>query len=112
MLLRFQLVSLSLICMSNDSAKLLFANTGSRWADSDLENMFAGLLSGREVAPLAKPQHHVEEAKTLVAVGDRIVLAPDGADANAPERKDAGLDGGLADQLHDEAHVDASVEIG
>src|SRR3981189_228037 len=33
MLLRFQLVSLSLICMSNDSANLLAAKTGSRWPD-------------------------------------------------------------------------------
>src|SRR6266568_8091556 len=33
MLLRFQLVSLSLICMSNDSANWLAANTGSRWSD-------------------------------------------------------------------------------
>src|SRR5207302_6565089 len=37
MLLRFQLVSLSLICMSNDSANLLCANTGSRWADRTLK---------------------------------------------------------------------------
>ena len=74
--------------------------------------MLAGLLPGREVAPLAKPQHHVQEAKTLVAVGDGIVLAFDGADANAPEREDAGLDRGLADKLHDEAHVDAPIEIG
>src|SRR3984893_9239551 len=32
-LLRFQLVSLSLICMSKDSANLLCAKTGSRWSD-------------------------------------------------------------------------------
>ena len=74
--------------------------------------MFAGLLSGREVAPLAKPQHHVEEAEALVAVGDRIVLASDGADTNAPEREDAGFDGGAANQLHDRGHVDAPIEIG
>src|SRR6266576_4303332 len=34
MLLGFQLVCLSLICMSNDSANGLCANTGSRWSDS------------------------------------------------------------------------------
>src|SRR6266404_5450562 len=33
MLLRFQLVPLSLICMSNDSANLIAAKTGSRWSD-------------------------------------------------------------------------------
>ena len=48
----------------------------------------------------------------LIAVRDRIVLAPDGADADAAEREDAGLDRGLADKLHDEAHVDAPIEIG
>src|ERR1700687_5761772 len=32
-LLRFQLVSLSLICMSRDSANFLCAKTGSRWSD-------------------------------------------------------------------------------
>ena len=37
MLLRFQLVSLSLICMSNDSANLLDAKVGSRWAESALK---------------------------------------------------------------------------
>ena len=50
--------------------------------------------------------------KFLLAVGDRIVLASDGADANAAEREDAGLDRGLANQLHDRAHVDAPIEIG
>ena len=49
--------------------------------------------------------------KFLLAVGDRIVLAPDGANANTSEREDTGLDGGLANQLHDRAHVDAPVEI-
>ena len=50
--------------------------------------------------------------KLRLAVGDRIMLASDGADADAAEREDAGLDRGLADQLHDRAHVDARVEIG
>ena len=50
--------------------------------------------------------------KFVLAVGDRIVLASDGADANAAEREDAGLDRGLANQLDDRAHVDAPVEIG
>src|SRR4051812_3036612 len=55
-----------------------------------LENMFAGLLAGGEVAALAKPQQHVEKGE-VAAVCNRIVLAPDGADANASEREDAGL---------------------
>src|SRR5258708_39448782 len=39
-----------------------------------LENMFAGFLSGGEIAALAEPQHHVENAEALAAVGHRIVL--------------------------------------
>ena len=51
------------------------------------------------------------EAEVLLAVGDRIVLASDGANANTAEREDAGLDRGLANQFHDRAHVDAPIEI-
>jgi hypothetical protein len=40
------------------------------------------------------------------------VLAFDGADANAAEREDAGLNRGLADHLDDFSHVDAGIEIG
>src|SRR6476660_7215307 len=36
-----------------------------------LEDMFAGLLAGGEVAPFAEPQHHVEKAEVRVTVGDR-----------------------------------------
>src|SRR5579871_1412649 len=57
-----------------------------------LEDVVAGLLAGSEIAALAKPEHHVEKAVGRIAVGDRIVLAPDGADPDAAERKDAGLD--------------------
>ena len=46
--------------------------------------------------------------KFVLAVGDGVVLASDGADANAAEREDAGLDRGLADQFDDLAHVDAA----
>ena len=112
MLLRFQLVSLSLICMSNDSANLLFANTGSRWADSALKICSPAFLRVGEVAAFAEPQHHVEKAEIRLAVGDRVMLASDGADADAAEREDAGFDRGLADQFDDLAHVDAGVEIG
>ena len=65
-----------------------------------------------EVAALAEPQHHVEKAEVRVAVGDRKMLASDGADANAAERKDAGFHRGLADEFDDRGHVDAAVEIG
>jgi hypothetical protein len=47
----------------------------------------------------------------LLTIGDRIVLAPDGADANAAEREDAGLDRCLANQFHDRANVDVAIEI-
>ena len=70
--------------------------------------MFAGLLAGGEVAAFAEPQHHVEKAVIRSAVGDRVVLASDGADANTAEREDTGLDRGLANQLHDRAHVDVA----
>jgi hypothetical protein len=63
MLLRFQLVSLSLICMSNDSANFWFANHRIEIGRQGLENMFAGLLAGGEVAAFAEPQHHVEKEK-------------------------------------------------
>src|ERR1700749_4025639 len=56
-----------------------------------LEDMFAGLLAGGEVAAFAEPQHHVEETKVRIAVGNRVMLAPDRADADAAEWKDAGL---------------------
>src|SRR6266849_9649243 len=43
-----------------------------------LEDMLAGLLAGREITALAKPQHHREKAEIRIAVGDGIVFAPDG----------------------------------
>src|SRR6476646_1295556 len=77
-----------------------------------LEDVLAGLLAGGEIASLAEPQHHVEEAEMRAAVGDRKMLASDSADADAAKREDAGLDGGLANEFDDVAHVDAVVEIG
>src|SRR3981081_1300512 len=77
-----------------------------------LEDMFAGLSAGGEIAALAKPQHHVEKAQMRVAVGNRVMLGTDSADADAPGRKDAGLNRGLADHLDDFPHVDARVEFG
>jgi hypothetical protein len=73
--------------------------------------MLARLLAGGEVAAFAEPQHHVEKAAILAAVGNRKVLAFDGADANTSEREDPGLDRGLANQFYDRAHVDAAIEI-
>src|SRR3984885_14749954 len=77
-----------------------------------LEDMLSGLLAGREIAPLAKPQHHIEKAEIRTSVGDGVVLATDSANPNAAERKDAGLDRGLADHFDDFSHIDASIEIG
>src|SRR5579859_3169008 len=77
-----------------------------------LEDVLAGLLARGEVAAFAEPEDHVEEGEVGIAVGDCKMLAFDGADADAAEREDAGLDRGLADDLDDLAHVDASVEIG
>src|SRR5579872_6327025 len=76
------------------------------------ENVLAGGLARCEVAAFAEPQHHVEKAVIEPAISDRIVLAADGADADAAEREDAGLDRGLAHDLDDLAHVEARVEIG
>src|ERR1043166_6953394 len=61
---------------------------------------------------LAEPQHHVEKAEMRTAVGDGKMIAPDGADADAAERKDSGLDRRLAHQLDQRLHVDAGLEIG
>src|SRR6185312_12156800 len=77
-----------------------------------IEDMLAGLLAGGEVAAFAEPQHHVEKGEVRIAVCDRVMLASDGANADAAEREDAGLDGGLADDRDDRADVDAAVEIG
>src|SRR5450756_633218 len=77
-----------------------------------LEDMLAGGLSGSEIAPLAEPQHHGEETELRRAVGDGIVLAANGADADAAERKNSGLDRSLAHEFDDLAHIDAGVEIG
>ena len=103
MLLRFQLVSLSLICMSNDSANLLLGKDRIEMDGERLEDVLAGLLARGEVAALAKPQHHGEKAVLRVAVGDGVMLAADGADANAAERKNAGFHRGLAHDLDDQA---------
>src|ERR1700730_4219358 len=54
-----------------------------------LENVLAGFLAGGEIAALAEPQHHVQKAVARVAVGDRVMLAPDRADADAAKREDA-----------------------
>src|ERR1700747_981677 len=56
-----------------------------------LEDMLSGLPAGRQIAPLAKPQHHIEKAEIRAPVGDGVVLATDGANPNTAERKDAGL---------------------
>src|SRR6266702_7393516 len=61
-----------------------------------VENVLAGFLAGRKVAALADAQHHVEKAVVLPGIGDRIMLALDGTDADAAEREDAGLDCRLA----------------
>ena len=111
MLLRFQLVSLSLICMSNDNANLLFREDRVEMSRQRLEDVLAGLLAGGEIAAFAEPQHHGEKAESG-AVGDGVMLAADRADADAAERKDAGLDRGLAHELDDLGHVDAGVEVG
>src|SRR5690349_3171394 len=75
--------------------KLALREHGIEMRGQRLEDMFAGLLAGGEIAPLPEPQDHVEKAEIWVAVGDRIVLAFDGADADATEREDAGLNRGV-----------------
>src|SRR3981081_1344966 len=77
-----------------------------------LENMFAGFLAGREIAPLAKAQHHIEKAELPLAVGDGVVLTSDRADPNAAERKDPGFHRRLADHFDDCADIHARLEIG
>src|SRR5436309_10030340 len=81
-------------------------------AGQDLEDMFAGGFSGREIAALAKPQHHGEKTEIGFPVRDRVMLAPDSANANAPDRKDSGFDRGLADEFDQLAHIDAGIEVG
>ena len=64
-----------------------------------------------KVAAFAEAQHHVEKREVLLAVRDRIMLAPDGADANTAEGEDAGLDRCLANQFNYRADVDVAIEI-
>src|SRR6266851_4751168 len=78
----------------------------------DAKNMFAGLLASREIAPLAKPQHHVEKAELRIAVGDGVVFAAHRTHADAAEREDSGFHRDLADDFDDLAHIDAGIEIG
>src|ERR1700722_17100968 len=85
---------------------------GIEMVGQSAKDMLARLLAGGEIAALAKAQQHREEAEMRIAVGDGIMLAPDGADADAAEREDSGLHRGLADDFDDLAHVDAGVEIG
>src|SRR4051812_16930437 len=77
-----------------------------------LEDMLAGRLAGWQIAAFADAQHHVEKAVVLPRVRNRIMLASDGADADAAEREDAGLDRRLAHHLARRADVEAVVEIG
>ena len=74
--------------------------------------MFAGLLAGRQIAPLAKPQHHIEKTEMRLAIGNGVVFAADRANANASERKNPGFHRSLADDFDDLAHVDAGIQIG
>src|SRR5689334_10676584 len=71
--------------------ELALREHGIEMGGQRLEDMFARFLARREVAAFAEPQHHVEEGEIRIAVGDRVVLASDGAYADAAERKDAGL---------------------
>src|SRR5882672_266942 len=77
-----------------------------------LEDVLAGLLAGCEIAAFAEPEHHVEKAEIGISIRDRIMLTPDGADADAAEREDAGFNRCLADDFDGFAHVDKGVEIG
>src|SRR6185437_4929846 len=92
--------------------KLALCEHGIEMGRERLEDMLAGLLAGGEIAPLAEPQHHRKKAQIGVAVGDGVVLAFDGADADAAEREDAGLHRGFADDVDDLGHVDALVHVG
>src|SRR6185312_9686968 len=85
--------------------ELALCEHGIEMGRERLEDMLAGLLAGGEIAPLAEPQHHRKKAQIGVAVGDGVVLAFDGADADAAEREDAGLHRGFADDVDDLVHV-------
>src|ERR1700676_2184042 len=50
----------------------------------DAENMFAGLLAGRQIAPLPESQHHIEKPEMRLAVGNGVGPAPAAADPKAP----------------------------
>ena len=97
--------------MSNDNANLL-----TRRPDQDgrraPEDLFASLLAGGQIAPLAEPQHHVEESVIISAIRDGKMLASDGADADTTEREDAGFDRHAAHHFDHRADVDARLQIG
>src|SRR5579871_6493250 len=92
-------------------SKLDLCEDGIEMSRERLENMLAGFLAGGEIAAFAEPQHHVEEGEVRIAVGDRVMLAFDGADADPAQREDAGLDRSLADDLDHLAHIDTLFEI-
>src|SRR5262249_2148803 len=77
-----------------------------------LEDVLASLLARSQIAAFAEPQHHVEEAVLGIAVSNRIMLAAECANADAAEREDAGLDGGLAHDFDHLSHVESLVEVG
>ena len=74
--------------------------------------MLTGFLAGGEIPAFTKPQHHIEKAVSWPAVCDCVVLAANGAHADAAERENAGLHGRLADDIDDLGHVEAFIEIG
>src|SRR3954469_19794334 len=77
-----------------------------------IEDVFAGLLAGCEIASLAKSQHHVQKGEFRFAGRDCVMLAADGADTNPPERKHSGFNRSRADKLDQFADVDAGIEVG
>src|SRR3974390_1839905 len=80
-------------------------------AGERLEDMLAGLLARGQIAAFAEPQQHGEKAGLCRPVGDGVMLAANGADANAADRKYSGLHRGLAYDFDHPGHVDAGIEI-
>src|SRR5262249_52947927 len=83
---------------------------GIEMAGQRAEDMFAGPFARGEIASLAEPQQHCQEAVVVAAIGNRIILAGDRAHPNAADGEHAGLHRGPAHNLADLADVHDVVE--
>ena len=62
-------------------------------------------------APLAQPDHNIDKAMGRVAIGNRIMIDPNGAHANPGKRKDIHLRRPRPQRLTQRRHIDTALKI-